>query len=309
MCESGLYRDYSLVAKLKEIVDFYKKNREEYWETGGDGEWGTGGDGDTDNGIDDAWFIYDKAERLSKDIINSSVNLSLLGTSEELESFRKDYDEYIQLSIPKIKENIQKIYNYELIHGKYVKIDTLENLEKCRLQAEPLRRKIPQKFDAEQFPLSLIEESISIKLSLDFLDKIDEGASRVMDLFRIAICLSPKKPTKKFLDRVSNCYIWGFDSECVILCRSVIDTAFRDKITYEICESTPGKRDDNRHFTLEDRIIAAFNKGYIDENTKNMAVDIRVRGNKAIHDQPDITKNVFETIKKTMIVIERLYEK
>ncbi len=64
-----------------------------------------------------------------------------------------------------------------------------------------------------------------------------------------------------------------------------------------------------RCYDLVDRICVASKKEIIDEDTRANADEIRERGNDAIHDQPDITKNALGMIGKTVAVLEKLYEK
>lgn len=296
MCEEGLYHEYSLLGKLDEVISFYQNERHESWVFD----------------VTDSRLFYEKAERISKAIIDASTYLSSLeSSSTELESFRNDLKEYVELSIPEIKNQIRDIrdekYDYYFRDGIKDLSELKKTVKLVSSETQPLRDKIPGKFDDEVFPLQLINEEITIKLAQDATNKIGEGIDRTRDLFLVSLFTSPRKPTRKFMERLSNCYIWGFDPECVMLCRSVIDTAFRERISVEGCEEILGKRRDS-NYTLDDRICVAAKKGIIDESTKAIATEVRLRGNKAVHDQPDITKNVFDTIKKTVIVLERLYE-
>ena len=79
-------------------------------------------------------------------------------------------------------------------------------------------------------------------------------------------------------------------------------------ITDEICEKHFGKnnRDD---FTLVKKIQAARKEGIIDEDIKSKALKVKRRGDKAVHYQPDITKDVWGTICDTVAVLERLTQK
>jgi hypothetical protein len=161
--------------------------------------------------------------------------------------------------------------------------------------------------------LRLIWDRISILLAHNAIGKICLGADRVLELLRIVLNTSPSEPTRQFLGRLARCYIWGFEAECVILCRAVLDTAFKDAVDNEVCEKYSNKRPSNKrlydNFTLVDRIYAAEKEGLINEATRKLAKKIKTRGDKAVHYQPDITKDILGTIRDTLVVIERLQNK
>lgn len=157
-------------------------------------------------------------------------------------------------------------------------------------------------------PLKLVWERFIIDMSHEAIEKIEEGASRIFKLYRLVLRSTPSKSTQQFLARLSRCFIWGFEPECVILCRAVIDTAFKDNVTQEICEKHFGKRKKG-YFELIDRIVAAHKEGIIDDPIKDKAETVRVRGNIAAHRQPNVTKDVWGTICDTVAVLERITQK
>ena len=78
------------------------------------------------------------------------------------------------------------------------------------------------------------EELIESELAKESLAMIASGITRLKDLMFILILIQkvtvPEIPLN-YLKRVFRCYIWGLDPECVILCRSVIETAINDKLS------------------------------------------------------------------------------
>ncbi len=160
----------------------------------------------------------------------------------------------------------------------------------------------------KESPLRLIWERISIDLAQEVIGKICLGADRVFELFRMVLKTHPSEETQQFLGRLARCYIWGFDPECVILCRSVLDTAFQKNISDDICKKYYSEKD-VEFFTLNERIKAAFKEGLINQNTRKLALKIKWDGDNAVHNRPDITKDVFGTICDTLIVVEQLQKK
>jgi len=136
---------------------------------------------------------------------------------------------------------------------------------------------------------------------------MEEGASRIFRLYNLVLYSNPSKSTQEFLGRLSRCYIWGFDPECIILCRAVIDTVFQDRVAYEICKKHC--REPLRGgFSLNDRIYAALKEGIIDEDIEKKARTVKKRGNQAVHRQPSVT-NVWGIICDTVAILERITQK
>ena len=148
-------------------------------------------------------------------------------------------------------------------------------------------------FDLEQdSPAKLVWEHLFIKLAWDSIDKIEEGSFRLMDLWGLVTRANPCPASVQFLRRVSRCYVWGFDTECIILCRSVLDTAFR--------EVRPDER------TLYDQIEAVARDGWIEPDVAKAAHRVRHRGKKAVHYEPDLPVNPLDVIRDTLTVLEAI---
>ena len=109
----------------------------------------------------------------------------------------------------------------------------------------------------------------------------------------------------RFLCRIKRCFIWGFDSECIILCRGAIDTVFTEIISEQVCDKHKLKRANYGH-TLTNRINAAYLEGIIDDQIKNAAFKINIPATKAAHKNPDFTIDAFKMIEDTLLVIEHL---
>lgn len=160
--------------------------------------------------------------------------------------------------------------------------------------------------DDMRSPLFPVWERLFSYLASEALDQVRHGVIRVLELYELVSRTKPSNVTQSFLARLGRCYIWGFDAECVILCRAVLDTAFRDTVGDMICEKHlgPGRYSKPREFGLNERITAAWKDGMIDEETWKLARDVKMRGDKAVHYQLDVTKKVLDTIRDTLRVIE-----
>ena len=122
---------------------------------------------------------------------------------------------------------------------------------------------------------------------------------------RHGLPLSTIEPTQAFLRRVGRCFVWGFDPECVILCRGAIETALRDVIDDDLCHRY-GQPAARYGYTLAQRINAAESSGILDKDVAKAARRANERATKSAHDNPEATKDALGTIKDTLRVILKL---
>lgn len=282
MNDKGPFYEYKLKHQLEAVINEYENDREEYWSERL---------GDEEHSLLDTAF--EQAEEFAKAVFSSAETLvgshkteADVSTLDQEVQRIKDYDEYANSVFRQIWESDK----------------TWE--EKDRVVLKLIAEEPPDPED-EASPLRLVWERLFVDLAWDAVAKVDEGTRRIFKLYRLVLQTRPSLPTQKFLARLGRCYIWGFDSECVILCRAVLDTAFGDAVKGEICEKELGKKP-QYDFTLHDRIQAAQKAGIIDRKTKELAIRVKERGVKAVHYQPDITTDVFGTIRDTLTVLEKL---
>jgi len=148
-------------------------------------------------------------------------------------------------------------------------------------------------------------EHLEEYLAGESIDNWERAASNMLGFFALFLkCenVELSEPVSVFMKLVIRNYVWGFEPECVILCRSAMEAAFRKMVTLEMLEHHLGSRA-NRDYTLIDAICTAKKEGMINEELVEKAHAIRLRANKAIHYDPYATKNVFGTMSDTLDVI------
>lgn len=268
--ENGFY-NYDLTIQLETQIDSYEQDRQEYWENK---ESETPG-----------WSVmkFDRVERFAKAVLKNAEQLIPV---QEIEDHLSDL-EYEINRLPDLDREILNILGSDL------------QKDEKHAALQKLAENVPEAPSSESSPLRLVWERFVIDISWEAIRQIEEGASRIFRLYKLVLRSDPSEPTQKFLSRLSRCFVWGFDPECVILCRAVIDTSFKDAVSDEICKKH------SHRFTLSGRIQAARKEEIINEDTKNKALDIKDRGNNAVHDQPD-TKDVWYTVCNTVDVLEAL---
>lgn len=221
---------------------------------------------------------------------------------------------------PEVPETITKVIDdlWEAFGGPpYEKQELFEMIEEYA-QAIILTSNKPEKSEAlgkinvnefydcvELF--KYVEEHLAIHLAKSVINKINKAAERWACLEMSLGIMEECKMNKNivdFLTRVTRSYVWGFDTECIILCRSAMDKAIKDKVTYEMYENFEkrfGKQKEG--YVLFTRIKVAQQEGLIDEEIAKIAHAIRLRGNEVLHDDPKLTETVFKTIRDTIRVI------
>lgn len=144
----------------------------------------------------------------------------------------------------------------------------------------------------KEFPSSdLLDEHICITFGWEAMEMLSTARERFWGLLSVLKendSLSSKG--KAFLRRVARCYLFGFDSECIVMCRAVLDAEFK-KVSKTGC--------------LCQKIKEAYNSGLINKNTKQAAVKVRKDGNYAIHDKPS-DSDPLDCILKTVQILNEL---
>lgn len=270
---------FDLDIQMETLIQNYEEDRERFWQKNNKHE------------IAVAKVVFSQAETIAKALLKSSENLrpddELPNSQSEIGVTGKTFLEKVATYRTKFSEACEE-------HGlSPLPADILYHLEMLGRPSDG--------------PLKLVWERFFIDLSCDSVASIREGTLRILKLWGLLIDLQPSGSTQSFLQRVGRCFIWGFDPECIIVCRGAIDTAFRDAVSYDVCMSIyPNRRPEDREFGLANRIVAAYRTNLIDKSTKKLAFKVKKRGDNAVHHDPYATQDVTGTIKDTIIVLKEL---
>ncbi|HUT45104.1 MAG TPA: hypothetical protein VMX36_02415 [Sedimentisphaerales bacterium] len=269
---------FDLDVQLETTIDNYEQDREQFWQEANEPELAV------------ARVAFTQAETIADALLNSADTLlphdELPDVKSELGADRTTFLH----DVTTYKTAVLQAYNK---HGLSPPPSEMYHLE---MAGRP-----------EEGPLKLVWERLCIKLAWDGVGSIRDGALRILKLWGLLLDIQPGEGTLSFLQRVGRCFIWGFDPECIILCRGVLDAAFRDAVSDDVCMTIyPNRKPEDRDFGLANRIVAAYKSNLIDKPTKIMAFAIKTRGDKAVHYDPLATKDVAATIRDTLIVLRRL---
>jgi len=272
------------VGLLEILLGNYEEDREEYWSQR-EGE------------IHSARFFYDQCERFAEAILNDTKDLV---SGDPLDA-----------DLCVLEKELAAIHDWStLAEQKYAAIMEADDPweQKKKRVTEEVLHQTPKPAQDEDSSLRLVWEKLAIKMSWEAISRIETATNRMLQLYRLVLQMCPSKPIRQFLERLSRCYIFGFDPECIIMCRSVLDTAFRERVPDELCKQILcGKTRKRPTFHLVDRIAVARKKDLISAKGRKLADQVKERGNKVVHYQPDLSKEVWETIYDTFLVLQELY--
>ena len=157
----------------------------------------------------------------------------------------------------------------------------------------------------------LLSEAMQHLLGRQVVEMAERAEQRIWKLLILTQRVRPSPRAAAILRRVSRCYVYGFDPECAVMCRSALDAEFEAEITDEMCaavlgESRRPRRAGVRLFDLCDRIAVAKKLGRISPRSGELADGIRQAGNEVVHEGPRGCDDAFGTIADTMDVIGEL---
>jgi len=159
--------------------------------------------------------------------------------------------------------------------------------------------------------LGFVDEHVCITLAWEALGMLAVGKERFWDLVALVKDRTPGERAKEFLARVARCYLFGFDCECVIMCRATIDSEFEAEVSGDEVlswwETTPkGKKGKPAPINLYGRIEASAFAGKMGDAALRASHDIREAGNKAVHKRP-LHVDAIEYIRKTVFVLDEIH--
>ena len=129
----------------------------------------------------------------------------------------------------------------------------------------------------------------------DLGNELRVETERTLDLARDALVdpfdLSP------YLSMIRRCYVKGFASECIIVCRAMLENALR--MTYKRVGVISPKG-------LPDQIDDAGRREWLTPQLRILAHRVRKRGNKVAHGQSDTRADAWDTIASTLRIVQHI---
>lgn len=150
----------------------------------------------------------------------------------------------------------------------------------------------------------VFDQCIEIAIAHDTVGRLEGSAERCLALAEHILANPPGERVARFLARLGRCYIAGFMTECVMLCRAVLENAVADSFERR---GIPVPATESGASSMRTRLKAASLLGWLSDDGHAAAEVVWLRGNKAIHDDPEATTDVRGTIDYTGKVLRELY--
>jgi hypothetical protein len=115
------------------------------------------------------------------------------------------------------------------------------------------------KSDKEKDIAWILEETLDDRLGSFTIEAQTTAENRINHLVAFLQNYPVSPYTRKYLHRMTQCYLFGFDEQCIIMCRSALEGAFIQAIPDSVCRKHKLKR--NNQYYLGDRIEAAKEMG------------------------------------------------
>ena len=166
-------------------------------------------------------------------------------------------------------------------------------------------------------PFELLDEHVCIKFGWEAMGMLSSARTSFLDLLLLLKDRRPCDRAKAFLQRVARCYLFGFDAECVVMCRAVLDREFAETVvdddqvsewwkwyaTTDEGRKYKGKRPPYGQFWA--KIQAAWYAKMIGDEDRDAADAVRKRGNDAVHKRPD-SGEAMKVVRQTVQVLDAL---
>jgi len=162
--------------------------------------------------------------------------------------------------------------------------------------------------------LFALVDAVWIQVGHNIIKVQAEAEVRILKLLPLVRRSQPGWRVRDFLRRVSRCYIYGFDTECAVMCRSVLEAELDEQISLDDCIAALGgdRRQggpDSPIYDFTDRIAVATTLGRLDQTLADKANRVRTIANNLLHRKPRMRVDVLTVIEDALDVIEALGEK
>jgi len=147
-------------------------------------------------------------------------------------------------------------------------------------------------------------EELEIGCAYESTDDIEEQAERCLELCEHTLRVRPNTAVSRYLRRLARCYVVGFFPECVMLCRSVLENGIKEKFDQK---KIPLPATAQGRSVMSVNIEAARQFKWLSDPSAKQAMVIWRRGSKAVHEDPEATSEVWDTIRSTMQILNELY--
>ena len=157
----------------------------------------------------------------------------------------------------------------------------------------------------------VVMEALEEALAQRVIEAVGCARKRIIDLLSTSKEEGAIKRARDFLRRVSRTYLLGFDTECIVMCRSALEAQFDAEISNDDCIPVPSRplnaSDKGQPlFDLHNKIKVAAKLGRITPEIESFAHKVRKAANAVVHQKPAPPCDAITIVKYTVAVIMAL---
>lgn len=163
----------------------------------------------------------------------------------------------------------------------------------------------------------IVRDSIRIALGFEAAEELlPRAESRISDLLTLVAARSVSPRAATFLDRATRLYLWGFDPECVIMCRAVLEAALTARLADDVDRDDPAPNLDNLLRIAGGRKVldgferAKNRKGWRARKGSPLwrAERLKWAGNEVLHQRPEVVGSRSTDIQDAREAVRELAE-
>lgn len=164
----------------------------------------------------------------------------------------------------------------------------------------------PLKLASSLVSYNVAQARAEIDLASAAVGKLFEGKRRLTFVLALLSQFDLSERATAYIDRMIQCYIWGLDTECVVMARSVIEAALEEVISHDEMTSL-GFRGRRKGFALWEYQSAAAKTRRLSDKAMEWVEAIRQAGNEAVHAVPGLHGDSTVTLAQTVVCLRELF--
>jgi hypothetical protein len=153
--------------------------------------------------------------------------------------------------------------------------------------------------------LAFVSQRINLVLSESAIGMTHGAEERFWKLIELVRPTNTSKRARRFLRRVSRCFLYDMHPECVVMCRGAIDVELESEVSNDLCAKILASQP-ARHFTLADRIAVATQSGRLTFEVAEAARRVQREGNAIVHHDADRVDDAYPYIRGVIAVLAEL---
>lgn len=182
--------------------------------------------------------------------------------------------------------------------------DVVESIGGNRAVAEDRAEGLVRAFGSYAPVRDCVRISLALAAAEEMLPRAED---RISPLLRLISARDLSERAAAYLDRATRLFLWGFDSECIIMCHSVFDAALQERVPDEQVWQA-GLTKEGAEYTSADRINAALALRILGHREKDLAHRLRRARNDTVHNAPDsVALNSEVALKDLCEILDRLF--